>query len=62
MWQPIKTYDALPLKKRPRFAVFYFPEEQDGRMNLRAMVQPERSYGARVCTLWMLIPDPDSTK
>jgi hypothetical protein len=57
-WQPIETYDALPQRKRPKFAAFYYPAEMAGRTQLSKTVQFERNFGRRTCTHWTPLPEP----
>ena len=61
-WQPISTYDEMPLKERPRWAAFYFEPvvRTDHRKysGLPEMIDVERYRGSRVCTLWCPLPPP----
>jgi hypothetical protein len=59
-WQPIATFDALPAKKRPQFAVFYYRRGKAGRSDLPATVEFSRCFGQRTCTHWMPLPPPPS--
>lgn len=60
-WQPIETYDKMPLKKRPKLAAFYFKKSDESRLRqnwLAGTVQMSRSFGVRICTHWMPLPPP----
>ena len=61
-WRPIADYDAMPAKKRPARAVFYFAPVDRGRRpeaSLGPMVAAERVRGNRVCTHYIPLPaDP----
>lgn len=56
-WQPVQTYDALNVK--PKLAVFYFEathEDSRGNNKRAATIQTTRTYGYRICTHWLELP------
>lgn len=61
-WTPIASYDALPARKRPSRAVFFFaasphPDASRAYAGLPAMVRTDRQAGSRVCTHYLALPD-----
>jgi len=57
-WQPIETYDKL--KKKPRFAVFFFRANDAERHQncLPEMMDVERYRGSRIATHWKKLETP----
>lgn len=56
-WIPIEKYDAM--KKKPKWAIFWFEATQSGRIFLRPMIRPDRVAGSRVCTHFAIITPPE---
>lgn len=59
-WKRIETYDALGFK--PKLAVFWFEgvppvRGGKGKYSLPPCMQLTRTFGFRVCTHWMPLPD-----
>ena len=62
-WQPIKKYDNLEPKQRPKLAVFWFKgtpplRGQTGTYGLEPTPNFSRVMGNRVCTHYMQLPEP----
>lgn len=62
-WKPIAEYDALPPKRRPMLAVFFFEgvapnRGGQGRYSLLPTFELKRHFGSRVCTHYCELPPP----